>query len=213
MSLHRPLVLLSLLVSLALPALRAEAMTVLAVDLSGLVQTSELVLHGTVVAVENRDRRAEGKGVWTAFTLEVAAVWKGEAAFKVSPARAGKRLTWAHPGGTRTDGLVVSVPGMPTFAVGEEVVVALEKTAHGYVICGGPQGKWSVRTDKAGKKTVTREMPDVQFLAPSAASGTLGPAPTPPQAARTLAEFKADVEKAQKSPAQTPAPIPVQRLK
>ncbi len=213
MSLTHRLVLAGLL-SLPLTAAPAHAMTVLAVELPQLVQTSELVLHGKIVAVQSRDRRAEGRGVWTEFTLEIAEVWKGEGVLSVSPARVGKRFTWAHPGGLRTDGLMVSVPGMPQFAVGEEVVVALEKTAQGYTICGGPQGKWTVQTDKAGKKSVAREMPDVHFLAQNHQTGAVTASAPPSQAVKTLAEFKADVLAAIKAaPAPAVAPIPVQRVK
>ncbi len=204
-----------LLTSLAiLLAPPAQAMTVLAVDLPQLVQTSELVLHGKVVAVQSRDRRADGHGVWTEMTLEVTDAWKGGEVLKVSPARVGKRFTWAHPGGLRSDGLMVSVPGMPAFAVGEEVVVALEKTAQGYVTCGGPQGKWTVQTDKQGKQTVRREMPDVHFLLQNRQTGAVAPTNPPVANAKTLAEFKADVLAAQKAaPLPVVAPIPVQRVK
>ncbi len=191
-----------------------QAMTVLAVDLPQLVQTSELVLHGKIVAVQNRDRRAAGQGVWTEFTLEINDVWKGDAVLKVSPARVGKRLTWAHPGGLRTDGLMVTMPGMPQFAVGEEVVVALEKTAQGYTVCGGPQGKWQVQTDKAGRKTVVRQLADVHFLAQNQQTGAVAPIAPPTQTAKALADFKADVLAAQKTaPPPAVAPIPVQRVK
>ncbi len=215
MSTFPRLLLASLLTVAALPlAVPAQAMTVLAVELPQLVQTSELVLHGKVVAVQSRDRRADGHGVWTEFTLEIADTWKGDEVLKVSPARVGKRFTWAHPGGLRSDGLMVSVPGMPSFAVGEEVVVALEKTAQGYVVCGGPQGKWSVQTDKQGKKTVQRDMPDVHFLTQSRQTGAVTPGAAPLQPMKLLADFKADVLAAQKAaPQPAVAPIPVHRVK
>lgn len=187
-------------------------MTVLAVDLKQLVSASELVLHGRIVAVENRDRVKEGKGVWTEYTLDVTEAWKGE--MLVKSVHGKQRFTWAHPGGTRGDGYVVAVPGMPSLAVGEEVIVALEKTSAGHVICGGPQGKWSVRTDTVGKKSVVREMPDVQFLAADPRTGAMTASAAPLQPLRTLTEFKADVMAAQKAAsAQGPTPIPVHRVK
>ena len=200
-----------LALGLSVSALPAHAMTVLAVDLKQLVQTSELVLHGKVVAVTNRDRTKDGQGVWTEFTLEVIDAWKGDILLKST--RGKRQFSWAHPGGTRGDGYVVSVPGMPVFQVGEEVVVALEKTSVGHVICGGPQGKWSVRTDAAGKKTVLREMSDVQFLTRDPQTGSMAAGHAPAQSLRTLAELKADVLAAQTVPAGTPAPIPVHRVK
>jgi hypothetical protein len=197
-----------------------HAMTVLAVELPQLVQTSELVLQGKIVDVQNRDRSKDGQGVWTEFTLEIHDVWKGDKVLEVSPARVAdprtgtKRFTWAHPGGLRADGMMVTVPGMPAFTVGEEVVVALEKTARGHVICGGPQGKWSVVTDKSGKKTVVRAMPDVQFLSQNHQTGAVAPGAAPVSATKTLAAFKAEVLAAQKAaPAPAVAPIPVQKIK
>lgn len=192
----------------------AHAMTVLAVELPQLVQASELVLHGKIVSVQSRDRRDAGQGVWTEFTLEITDAWKGDEVLKVTPARVGKRFTWAHPGGLRSDGLMVSVPGMPAFVVGEEVVVALEKTSQGYVICGGPQGKWTVQTDKLGKKTVVRAMPDVHFLVQDRQTGAVAPGNAPIQAPRTLQAFKTDILAALKAaPVPAVAPIPVHRVK
>lgn len=198
-----------LLASLSVHPPTAQAMTVLAVDFKTLVQASELVLHGKIVAIESRDRRAEGRGVWTEFTMEIADVWKGAEVLKP----ATKRFTWAHPGGLRTDGLMVAVPGMPTFTLGEEVVVGLEKTSQGHVVVGGPQGKWTVKTDAQGKKTVVREMPDVQFLARDAQTGNVKTAPAPLLPTRTLAEFQADVLAALKAPPTTALPVPVHRVK
>ncbi len=195
-------------------ALPARAMTVLAVDLPQLVQTSELVLHGKIVSVKTRDQHAQGRGVWTEFTLDVTEAWKGEEVLKVTQARGTKQFTWAHPGGLRSDGMMVSVPGMPAFQVGEEVVVALEKTAQGYTVCGGPQGKWNVQTDKLGKKTIVRDMPDVHFLAQNRQTGAVTPVAAPQQGAKLLADFKADVLAAQKAaPQPAVAPIPVHRVK
>ena len=213
---------LTILLTLAIQplALPVHAMTVLAVELPQLVQTSELVLHGKIVDVKNRDRSKDGQGVWTEFTLEIIDAWTGQGVVDVSPARTtdprtgAKRFTWAHPGGLRADGMMVTVPGMPAFAVGEEVVVALEKTAQGHVICGGPQGKWKVEADKSGKKTVVRAMTDVQFLSQNRQTGAVAPAAAPASAAKSLAAFKADVLAAQKAaPAPAVAPIPVQKIK
>lgn len=194
-------------ISLAEPA---EAMTVLAVDLKALVTTADQVLYGRVAAVRTLDLRKQGRGVWTEFDLEVKEVWKGDQRF------AGKKFSWRHVGGTTADGLTVAVPGMPTFAVGEETIVVLERHSEGHVVSGGPQGKFSVKVGPQGQRTVIREMPDVHMLARDAASGQLRPAPKQVSLVRSLGEFKAEVlsyvspAASQRSPsARSPAaPIP-----
>lgn len=173
-------------VATTLPA-PAEAMTVLAVDLKALVTTADQLLYGRVAAVRTLDLRKQGRGVWTEFDLDVKEVWKGDNRFT------GKKFSWRHVGGTTADGLTVAVPGMPTFAVGEETIVVLERHAEGHVVSGGPQGKFSVKLGPQGQRTVIREMPDVHMLARDAASGQLRPAPKQVSLVRSLGEFKAEV--------------------
>lgn len=170
----------------ALPA-PAAAMTVLAVDLKALVTTADQVLYGQVAAVRTLDLRKQGRGVWTEFDLQVREVWKGDARL------AGKRFAWRHVGGTTADGVTVAVPGMPTFAVGEETVVVLERHKEGHVVSGGPQGKFSVQLGPQGQRTVVRDMPDVHMLARDAATGQLRPAPKQVSLVRSLGEFRSEV--------------------
>ncbi len=170
-----------------LPAAPAAAMTVLQVDLKALVTTADQVLYGKVAGTRVLDRRKEGRGVWTEISLDVAEVWKGDARL------AGKRFAWMHVGGTTPDGITVHVPGMPTFAAGEETVVILEKNSESHVVSGGPQGKFSVKTLPTGQKTVTRELPDVHFVRRDPQSGAMQAAPKPVAIVRTLNEFRAEV--------------------
>ncbi len=165
----------------------AQAMTVLAVDLKALVTTADQVLYGQVAAVRTVDLRKQGRGVWTEMELSVKEVWKGDAKLQ------GKRFVWRHVGGKTADGLTVAVPGMPTFGVGEETVVVLEKHSDGHVISGGPQGKFAVKIGPQGQRTVIREMPDVHFLARDAATGQLREAAKQVSLVRSLGEFRAEV--------------------
>lgn len=165
----------------------ADGMTVLAVDLKALVTTADQVLYGQLAAVRTVDLRKQGRGVWTEMDLSVREVWKGDAKLQ------GKRFVWRHIGGTTADGMTVAIPGMPTFAVGEEVIVVLEKHSDGHVISGGPQGKFSVKTTPQGQKTVVRELPDVHFLARDPASGQIREAPKQVSIVRSLAEFRSEV--------------------
>lgn len=163
------------------------AMTVLAVDLKALVTTADQVLYGRVAAVRTLDLRKQGRGVWSEFDLEVKEVWKGDNRLT------GKKFSWRHVGGTTADGITVAVPGMPTFAVGEETIVVLERHAEGHVVSGGPQGKFSVKLSPQGQRTVIRDMPDVHMLARDTATGQLRPAPKQVSLVRSLGEFKAEV--------------------
>jgi len=165
----------------------ALAMTVLQVDVKQLVTTADLVLHGTISRVQVLDRRREGRGVWTEFTLNVAEVWKGDAK------KVGSTFGWRHVGGTTADGMTVAVPGMPAFVVGEETVVILEKTNDNWVVSGGPQGKYTVSRDRAGRKTVLRDAQDVYYLRKDPATGSTHPAPKQVQIVRFLGEFRDEV--------------------
>ncbi len=142
----------------ALHATPGHAMTVLKVPLSELVKTSELVLHGQITRTRVIDRRAKGLAVFTEFTLRVVEVYKGDAK------RVGRTFTWELVGGSTADGLTWSVPGMPTFQQGEEVVVLLEKHARGYTLTGAPQGKFHVFRDAKGISRVHRGLGDVHFV-------------------------------------------------
>lgn len=172
------------LVAVAAPA---SAMTVLQVDLKALITTADQVLYGTIAGTKVIDRRKEGRGVWTEISLDVKEVWKGDARL------ASKRFSWLHVGGTTPDGITVAVPGMPGFVAGEETVVVLEKNTESYVISGGPQGKFNVKLNSVGQKTVTRDMPDVNFIRQDPQSGKMQQAPRQVQIVRTLNEFRAEV--------------------
>ena len=177
---------LALLVS-GMTARPAAAMTVLIVDLKTLVAESALVLHGGIEKVTPIDRRKEGRGIWTEFTLKVADVWKGDARLQ------GTSFAWRHVGGTAADGMTVAVPGMPGFAVGEEVVVVLEKTSESWVVSGGPQGKFSVAKDRLGRRVVTRDIHDVAGLQRDPATGRLREAPKPVAVSRFLEDFRGEI--------------------
>lgn len=174
-------------VATGLQSAPASAMTVLQVDLKALVTTADVVLYGKVAGTRVLDRRKDGRGVWTEISLDVAEVWKGDARL------AGKRFAWMHVGGTTADGITVHVPGMPTFAAGEETVVILEKNSESHVVSGGPQGKFAVKTLPTGQKTVTRELPDVHFVRRDPQTGAMQAAPKAVAIVRTLNEFRAEV--------------------
>lgn len=181
----------------------ARAMTVLQVDLKALVATADLVLYGAVAKTRVLDQRKAGHGVWTEFTLDVREVWKGDAKL------AGKPFAWRHVGGTTADGITVAVPGMPTFAAGEEVIVVLEKTSDSFVVSGGPQGKFSVHVRPNGTRIVRRDLPDVNFVRQDPATGRMESAGKPVSILRSLDEMRSEIQgyvAAAKKAAQPAAP-------
>lgn len=187
----------SLAAATAAPALAptdASAMTVLKVGLKELVGTSALVLHAKVKTVQIRDRRAEGRAVWTAYTFDVIEVLKGDRK------AVGPKFELQLLGGTTADGMTLSVPGMPGFAAGEEVVILLERHSEGYTLTGAPQGKFTVYRDAKGVARVVRDL-DHAHLVERQADGRLAPAAhghgpvllSPPRADETLSAFRARV--------------------
>lgn len=181
----------------------ARAMTVLQVDLKALVSTADLVLYGAIAKTRVLDQRKSGQGVWTEFTLDVREVWKGDAKL------AGKPFVWRHVGGTTADGITVAVPGMPSFAAGEEVIVVLEKTSDSHVISGGPQGKFNVQVRPNGTRIVRRDLPDVNFVRKDPATGRMESAGKPVSILRSLDEMRAEIQgyvTAAKKAAQPTAP-------
>jgi hypothetical protein len=174
----------------------AEAMTVLQVDLDTLVAASALVLYGDVVATTVVDRRKEGRSVWTDVTVQVREVWKGDKKL------AGQRFSWRTLGGTTADGLTLAVPGMPQFRAGEQIVVALEKTAEGYVVTGGPQGKFAVSKEQSGQLLVRRPVTDVHAVRRDDKTGKFVEAKIVP-VVRTLPQFRADIAAIVSAPAKS----------
>lgn len=167
----------------------AAAMTVLQVDLKTLVTASDLVLHGTIDRAQVLDRRKEGRGVWTEYTLAVSEVWKGEQKL------AGQKFAWRHVGGTTADGMTVAVPGMPRFQPGEEVVVVLEKTAESWVVSAGPQGKFRVEKDGQGRRVVRRDLHDAHLVRKDPATGKLEHAPRTVPVTTFFGDFRTEVLK------------------
>ncbi len=203
---------------LLLPSMPAQAMTVLQVDTGTLTDHAALILYGSVQSTRVVDRRGEGRSIWTEITLEVREVWKGDLGaapgFHSEPGGSAthpvqKTFSWLQLGGTGKDGITVAVPGASTFAATEEVVVFLERTSQGYVVSGGPQGKYTVKTVRglagsASSQTVTRDLGGAHLLAPQGNTQQLH-AVVPTQAAvQTLAALRTEVVARVHAQAMTP---------
>jgi len=142
----------------------ARATTVLKVGLPEMTRTSEWVVRARVTAVANVDLRAEGSGLFTDVSLAIREVYRGQDV----PATYVLR----QMGGVGKDGMALTIPGMPRFEVGEEVVIFLEKTAVGHVPCGLGQGVWRVARPAVGPALVRQSSRGLNLMA-RASDGSL----------------------------------------
>lgn len=128
----------------------AEATTVLELSVAEMAERSEVVFVGRVTRQSSRlDVRIEDGirtvRVWTDTTFAIERVLKGTKRRELTLAQLGGEA------GEGTDRIRQVVHGLPTFTVGEEVVVFLERTDTGrLVVTGLAQGKYTLRPDPAG---------------------------------------------------------------
>ncbi len=111
-------------------------------SLEQLVREADLIIQGRVQAVT-----PGSKGTLTTFVVvSVQAQWKGTKR---------KTVRLILPRGSE-GGITQEVPGLPTFRIGEEVILFLVRDSSGeYEILAGKQGKFSIQTDlQTGKQFV-----------------------------------------------------------
>lgn len=167
------------------PERTVDAGTALRLDVQGLVSGAELVLEGRVLA-KRALPTARGR-IATELDLEVHRTFLGDDQL---------RRTVRLPGGLLPDGSGILIPGMPTVAQGEDVILFLtEDNGQGARMpVGLAQGKLRVATNLAGEKVLVRHHAGLE----------LAPAPGLPTGhvssqehldyAQTLAEIHAAVE-------------------
>lgn len=157
----------ALLLAAALVAPAVHATTVIALDEQSLVRSSQIVALVFVESVTPREL-AVGPGVFTDVSLRVLEPLLGG----VLP---GDAITVRIPGGLLGERNVV-IEGMPSFAVGEELVVFLELLppfpdgVSAYLPLGLNQGVW--RRDPAGMYAPS---PQDGLLHPGGASEPIAP--------------------------------------
>lgn len=120
----------------------AHAATVPEMSVEELTYASDAVVVAEVVSM-----KAEVEKGWVVTTihLSVDEVWKGEAI---------DMITIRQRGG-RTAELATSVPGMPTFALGERALLFLEGRRPGrFVVTGMAQGKFAIARAPEGTDIV-----------------------------------------------------------
>jgi hypothetical protein len=134
--------------ALFLPERAAGAGTAVRLDLSTLVQRSELIVEARVLAAHALEERDL---LLTEYLLEVARTFKGDdRSYRVL------RL----PGGVRADGSGLVVPGVPGLVPGEEAVLFLEPEGKGgmRLFTGLAQGKLRLRRGADGTKRLERDV-------------------------------------------------------
>jgi hypothetical protein len=118
----------------------SRATTLLRQDLSALVQSSDLIVHGNVHSMNSR-WSSDHRRIVTDVELDVVEALKG------SPS---SRVTVLQPGGDVGD-IGQRVEGLAAFDVGEEVFLFLQR--HGterYRVSGMAQGKFHIERSPAG---------------------------------------------------------------
>lgn len=150
-----------LLLAIALPVRETGAGTAERLDLPALVERSELVLEGRVLST----RALETDGLLlTEALLEVAHTFKGPD----EPHR-----TLRLPGGLRTDGSGLLVPGVPRLVAGEELLLFLgpEGRAGMRMPTGLAQGRFQLRSGADGVRHLVCDTSALALLA----AGQAGP--------------------------------------
>lgn len=122
---------------LLVPLSSASAMSVVDRDFADLVDRAEQIVVGTVTAIENGEN--ERGGPMTFVTFDDLTVIKGD----VAP----PFVLQIH-GGTARDGVLMHVPDLPQFAVGDRAVLFVRGNGRDFCpLVGVWQGRFSVRHD------------------------------------------------------------------
>jgi hypothetical protein len=136
----------------SLLAFVASATTMLAMDVPALTKASDVVVRGFVGKVESRWTLDHSR-IMTDSEIEVAEVLKGNVTTKT--------VTAMQPGGVVGD-FGQMVHGTARFAVGEEVVVFLERRGERFFVVGMAQGRMTI--DRTGPEAVVRGGEETLFL-------------------------------------------------
>jgi len=112
-------------------------------SLGQLTRRADLIVRGQVQGITSGPRGETGPT--TTVAILVREQWKGQWR---------STLSLLQPRGTEA-GIAQEVPGLPTFHLGEDVVLFLIRGRGGYYeVLGGRQGKLSIKTGPDGKELV-----------------------------------------------------------
>lgn len=133
---------------LALAVGRLFATTVIPPSFDQLVERADLIFTGQAISQRSEWRNRDGqKSIVTLVAFQVRAMHKG---------RADSTVTLQFLGGTVGD-VTLNVSDMPSFKNGERVVLFVQKNgANASPLIGFYHGKFSLRSDAAGRETVLK---------------------------------------------------------
>ncbi|MCK6447676.1 MAG: hypothetical protein L6Q99_14890 [Planctomycetes bacterium] len=135
-----------------------SASTVEKLDLAGLFDRSEHVVHGRIAKTSVR-LGAHGRPETTVELELTTAFWGG----------AQTSLVFTLPGGALSDGREMVIPGLPKLAVGEEVLLFLSRESkRGLRLpIGLAQGKFQIVRDEHGPAVLVRGASELEVLDPA----------------------------------------------
>ncbi len=131
----------------------AWATTLIALDVPGLTQVSDVVLRGRVTKVEPQWSQDKTR-IFTVAQVEVLQPLKGDV---------GAVAQVTQPGGEIGD-VGQRVSGVAKFTVGEEVVLFLERRGPFFTVTGMAQGKFTVERSSDGKAAFARQADEFDAL-------------------------------------------------
>jgi hypothetical protein len=124
-----------------------DATTVQKLSFDRLTREADVVVRGRVENMKNR-QAAGGGWITTVVTVSVEKQFKGSQLSSINI---------EQPGGSMGD-IVQSVPGLPKFSSGEDVVLFLKRQRGGaFKLVGGKQGKFTVKTQPESNNWVVED--------------------------------------------------------
>jgi hypothetical protein len=143
-------------------AFPARGTTVLKLPIEEMTRRADLVIRAEVTDVAVLTVPGDSRPVSTDVTLRIVVVLKGQAT--------APTLRINLPGGVGKDASV-TIPGMPTFHPGEEVVLFLERTSRGWIPSGLSQGKYRIRHQETGIVRAERAVTNLARVVQDPTSG------------------------------------------
>jgi hypothetical protein len=131
----------------------AVATTLAHLSVEQMTSAASMVVRARCVSTEARWQDGE---IWTFSTFETEEAWKG-----IAPAILSVRLIGGHAGH-----LISTVPGVPRFRRGEEVILFLEATRTGdFTVTSWAQGTFRISRDPRTRlERVTQDAAGFAFL-------------------------------------------------
>jgi len=171
---------------IGLLSVSARAATVLKIDVAEATRLSEWVVRARVLSLASLDLRSSGGSIYTEVSLSIDAVYRGQ--------KVPKTYVMRLLGGVGNDGIALSVPGMPEFKPGDDVVLFMEKVGVGHVPCGLGQGVWHVAPGVLAQPVVYRSLDGLAIVARGADGKLTEERVAPAQGVKLLAQLVREIK-------------------